>query len=117
MSKHLPIFGQDFLIKIGYYMGMDTEEWPVKMVTDWESLESMKHVGDTMGVRIEIIAKAGKRYSNRGGEGTSLVPKGCNYVSIHAGGKMRLFWDLVCKEKTKRRLAWLAAHPLVASSQ
>ncbi len=85
---------------------MVTASWPVKMIADLGSLDSMRYVGGSMGVTIEVLAKAGHRY------GASIVPAGYSYVCISAGNKMTQFWDLVSKEKTKRRLQWLAAHPV-----
>lgn len=91
---------------------MDSASWSVRMIVDELSLEIMQQISAKMDTTIEIIAKGGDRYSYRGGEGTSLVPQGSNFVCINAGNKIKAFWDLVAKEKTRRRLIWEAAHPI-----
>ncbi len=93
---------------------MEAKAHLVKMVVDANSLECMQHVANLMGIKIEILATSGNRYSYRGGEGegTSIVPMGCNYIAINAGDKLKTFWDKVSVEKTKRRLIWEAANPI-----
>jgi len=93
-------------------MYMDSASWSVKMIADASSLSLMQEISEQIGATIEIIAKSGGRYSYRGGEGTSIVPKGSCFVCINAGNKIKTFWDLVSKEKTKRHLVWLAANPV-----
>lgn len=84
---------------------MDIIQKSVKLVVDLGSLTVMQFVGDKMGVMIDISAKAGQRYSSRGGEGTSVVPKGyCHVVVNPPADKMKEFWEKVSQEKTKRRL-------------
>lgn len=84
---------------------MDAIIYSVRMVVDSASLGIMQFVGDKMGVDIQISAKAGQRYSSRGGEGTSIVPRGYSHVIVNPGtDQIKSFWEKVSQEKTKRRL-------------
>ncbi len=94
----------------------DTTSWPIKMIADMNSLDIMKFVASKMGVTINVLAKVGQKYSNRGGESSLVVPKNNSHIVIDAGNKKRTndFWAQVSTEKTKRRLIWEAANPLPA---
>ncbi len=96
----------------------DTVSWPIKMIADLTSLEVMKFVANKMGVSINVLAKVGQKYSNRGGESSLIVPKNYSHILINAGNKKKTndFWTQVSSEKTKRRLIWLAEHPLPPKS-
>ena len=85
---------------------MDALIYSVRMVVDATSLGIMQFVGDKMGVDIKISARAGQRYSSRGGEGTSIVPKGYSHIVVDPGtDQIKTFWEKVSQEKSKRRLA------------
>lgn len=85
---------------------MDALIYSVRMVVDSASLGIMQFVGDKMGVNIKVSARAGQRYSSRGGEGTSIVPKGYSHVVVNPGtDQIKTFWEKVSQEKSKRRLA------------
>jgi len=84
---------------------VDPVLYSVKMVVDSASLVVMQFVADKMGVVINISAKAGQRYSNRGGDCISIVPVGYCHVIVNPGtDRIKDFWERVSKEKTKRRL-------------
>lgn len=82
------------------------------MVVDSASLGVMQFVGSKMGVAIKVSARAGQRYSSRGGEGTSIVPKGYSHIVVNPGtDQIKTFWEKVSQEKTKRRLILEATTP------
>jgi len=85
---------------------VDALIYSVRMVVDSASLGIMQFVADKMGVDIDISARAGQRYSSRGGDCTSVVPKGYCHVTVNpVTDQIKYFWDEVSKEKSKRRLA------------
>lgn len=86
--------------------------WPVRMIADSNSLDIMKFVGGKMGIEVSVLARAGERYSNQGGERILVVPKGNSHVVINAQrSNINEFWTKVSQEKTARRLVWEAANP------
>ena len=94
---------------------MDALIYSVRMVVDSASLGIMQFVGEKMGVNIKVSARAGQRYSSRGGEGTSIVPKGYSHIVVNPGtDQIKTFWEKVSQEKTKRRLI-LEASALAAA--
>ena len=80
--------------------------YSVKMVVDSASLGVMQFVASKMGVDIKVSARPGQRYSSRGGEGTSIVPRGYSHIIVNPGtDQIKTFWEKVSQEKSKRRLA------------
>jgi hypothetical protein len=95
---------------------IDTQAILVRMVIDLESMEVMEFIGNKMGVAIKVTAKAGERYSIRGGEAVSIVPPGYCHIEIDPKkARINDFWEKVRAEKTKRRAAWLLANPIIPS--
>ena len=88
-----------------YNDSVDALIYSVRMVVDSASLGVMQFVADKMGVDIDISARAGQRYSSRGGDCTSVVPKGYCHVTVNpVTDQIKDFWDKVSKEKTRRKL-------------
>ena len=94
---------------------MVSQVYLVRMVVDVNSLGVMQYVADKTAVKVKVLAKAGQRYSSRGGENTSIVPKGYCHILVDQGtDRIKNYWNKVSHEKTKRRLI-LEANAVVAS--
>lgn len=94
---------------------MDAVLYSVRMVVDAASLSVMQFVANKTGVAIDISARAGQKYSNRGGLETSIVPQGYSHIVVNPGtDTLKDFWEKVSREKTKRRLILEASAAVTA---